>query len=51
MIPGLFWCLVVLAGQLWLLHLVDRRVASMPRLPPEELSPSEDPRGGASPPA
>ncbi|MDW7746020.1 hypothetical protein [Halomonas sp.] len=51
MITGLLWCLAVLAGQLWLLHLVDRRVASMPRLPPEDIPPSEAPRGGASPPA
>ncbi|MCL7938919.1 hypothetical protein M8009_01195 [Halomonas sp. ATCH28] len=51
MINGLLWCLAVLAGQLWLLHLVDRRVASMSRLPPEDLTPPDDPLGGASPPA
>lgn len=35
MIEGLLWCLAALAGQLWLLHYVDRRVAAMPRLPRE----------------
>lgn len=49
MIEGLLWCLAALAGQLWLLHLVDRRVASMPRLPSQDLPSSEDPPSGASP--
>lgn len=32
MIKGLFWCFVVLFVQLGVLHYVDLRVASMPRL-------------------
>lgn len=50
MYSGLFWCFAFLAGQLWVLEWVDRRLAPVP-CRPDEPPPTDPPRGDAAPPA